>query len=124
MKLSSQLTKSRATARACREQPQSRVPSQYAFGLEVPVSHPSQPGDNTEHAALRAQFDAEVLAADLTVPDADREHLFAMWAEHLPLRDSLRLASIAPAEEPSFTQKPAQLGAGSTPTGSGSGGAS
>lgn len=97
------------------------------------MSHPSQPGDNAEHAALRAQFDAEVLAADLTVPDADREHLFAMWAEHLPLRDSLRRAGIAPAEEPSFIekaavagagQKPAQLGAGISLPGSGSGGAS
>ena len=46
----------------------------------------SQSSDGADRAALRAHFDAEVLAADLTVPDADREHLFAMWAEHLPLR--------------------------------------
>ena len=87
-------------------------------------SLPSQPGDNAERAALRAQFDAEVLAADLTAPDADREYLFAMWADHLPLRDSLRAASVAPEEEPSFTQKPAQLGAGITLPGTRSGGAS
>ena len=63
-------------------------------------------------AALRAQFDAEVLSADVSVPPDDREHLFAMWLEHLPLRDSLRAASVALEEEPSFTQKPAQAGAG------------
>jgi hypothetical protein len=84
----------------------------------------SQPSDGADRAALRAQFDAEVLAADLTVPDADREHLFAMWAEHLPLRDSLRTASLALEEEPSFTQKPAQLGAGITLPEAGRGGAS
>ena len=84
----------------------------------------SQSSDGANEAALRVQFDAEVLAADLTVPDADREHLFAMWAEHLPQRDSLRSASIALAEEPSFTQKPAQLGAGITLRGAGTGGAS
>ena len=71
-----------------------------------------QSGDGPDPAALRAQFDAEVVAADLSVPDADREHLFAMWAEHLPQRDSLRAAGIALEEEPSFTQKPAQPGAG------------
>jgi hypothetical protein len=72
----------------------------------------SQSSGGADRAALRAQFDAEVLAADLTVPDADREYLFAMWAEHLPRRDSLRAASVALEEEPSFTQKPAQYGAG------------
>ncbi len=72
----------------------------------------SQSSDGNDPAALRARFDAEVLAADLTVPDADREHLFNMWAEHLPMRDSLRRAGIALEEEPSFTQKPAQTGAG------------
>jgi hypothetical protein len=84
----------------------------------------SQPSDGADRAALRAQFDAEVLAADLPVPEADREHLFAMWAEHLPLRDSLRAAIVALEEEPSFTQKPAQRGAGITLRGAGSGGAS
>lgn len=75
-------------------------------------AHASQSSDGPDPAALRAQFDAEVLTADLTVPDADREHLFAMWIEHLPLRDSLRTASLALEEEPAFTQKPAQVGAG------------
>ena len=87
-------------------------------------SVPSQSSDGKKPTALRALFDAEVLAADVAVPDADREHLFAMWAEHLPLRGILRAASIAPEEEPSFTQKPAQLGAGVAPSTSSSGGAS
>ena len=84
----------------------------------------SQPSDGNDLAVLRALFDAEVVAADLTVPDADREHLFAMWAEHLPLRDSLRTASVALEEEPSFIEKPAQLGAGVAASPASSGGAS
>jgi hypothetical protein len=78
------------------------------------VSQPPvrQSSDGPDRAALRTQFDAEVVASDLTVPAADREHLFAMWVEHLPLRDSLRTASVDLEEEPSFTQKPAQAGAG------------
>ena len=84
----------------------------------------SQSSDGADPTALRARFDAEVLAADLPVPEPDREHLFAMWAEHLPMRDSLRSASIALEEEPSFTQKPAQLGAGVTLPAASSGGAS
>ena len=83
----------------------------------------SQPSDGDDPAVLRAQFDAEVRAADLTVPEADREHLFAMWAEHLPLRESLRTAGVTLEEEPSFTQKPARLGAGVTPSAGGHGGA-
>ena len=84
----------------------------------------SQSSDGANAAALRAQFDAEILAADLTVPEADREHLFAMWAEHLPMRDSLRRSGVALEEEPSFTQKPAQLGAGIILRGAGTGGSS
>lgn len=84
----------------------------------------SQSSDGNDSAVLRARFDAEVLAADLTVPDADREHLFAMWAEHLPLRDSLRRASIALEEEPSFVEKPAAAGAGQKPAQPGAGVAS
>ena len=92
----------------------------------------SQPSDGDDAAVLRAHFDAEVRAADLTVPEADREHLFAMWAEHLPLRESLRTAGVALEEEPSFIekpaaagagQKPARLGAGVTPSPGGHGGA-
>lgn len=81
----------------------------------------SQSSGGNDQAALRAQFDAEVLAADLPVPAADRDHLFAMWAEHLPMRDSLRSASIALEEEPSFIEKPAAAGAGQKPTQPGAG---
>ena len=65
-------------------------------------------------AALRAQFDAEVLAADIAAPSGDLEQLFVMWSEHRPIRLRLRAADIALEEEPSFTQKPAQAGAGIT----------
>ncbi len=68
--------------------------------------------DSQDSAALRAQFDAEVLAADLSVPPGDIDQLFVMWTEHRPIRARLRAADIALAEEPSFTQKPAQAGAG------------
>jgi hypothetical protein len=72
----------------------------------------ARPPDTQDSAALRAQFDAEVLAADLSVPLGDVDQLFVMWAEHRPVRARLRAADIALAEEPSFTQKPAQAGAG------------
>jgi hypothetical protein len=77
--------------------------------------------DGNDLAALRAQFDAEVLSADVSVPTDDREHLFAMWLEHLPLRDSLRAASVALEEEPSFIEKPAAFGAGQKPAQAGAG---
>ena len=88
--------------------------------MSQPPARPSSPG--LDPAALRARFDAELLSADLAVPAADREHLFAMWADHLPLRDSLRAASVALEEEPSFVEKPAQAGAGIAHPGAGSGG--
>ena len=78
------------------------------------VRHPEDPAASTDAAALRAQFDAEVLAADLTVPAPDRAQLFIMWAEHRPVRARLRATEVALAEEPSFMQKPAQAGAGVT----------
>ena len=80
----------------------------------------SQSTDGHDPAALRAQFDAEVRAAAVTLTDDDRERLFAMWSDHLPTRDRLRSAEIALAEEPSFAEKPTQPGAGVTlggPTG-------
>jgi hypothetical protein len=76
-------------------------------------SDPSPPG-GADPTALRAQFDAEIFAADVTVPDADREPLFTMWLAQRSVRERLRTARIALEEEPSFTQKPAQLGAGLT----------
>ena len=73
---------------------------------------PASGGDDP--AALRAQFDEEVRVADIIVSDADREPLFSMWVEHRKVRARLRATEVALAEEPSFTQKPAQLGAGIT----------
>lgn len=51
-------------------------------------------------ADLRARFDAEVAAAGLAVTGRDRDLLFAMWQEHLPQREALRAAAVAPEEEP------------------------
>ena len=49
---------------------------------------------------LRDQFDAELLAAGLSLGGRDYELLFAMWAEHLPQREALRAAVPMPDEEP------------------------
>jgi hypothetical protein len=49
---------------------------------------------------LRARFDAELLVAGLALTGADYENLFEMWAEHLPERERLRAAVLAPEEEP------------------------
>ena len=46
-----------------------------------------------------------------------RAPLFAIWTELQPIRARLRAADLALEEEPSFTQKPAQLGAGISLTG-------
>jgi hypothetical protein len=61
---------------------------------------------------VQARFDAEVQVAGITVSDEDRGPLYAMWTELVPIRQRLQAADIAPEEEPSFTQKPAQMGAG------------
>jgi hypothetical protein len=73
---------------------------------------------------LPTRFDAEVQVAGITVSAEDRGPLYAMWTELVPIRQRLQAADIALEEEPSFTQKPAQLGAGITlpgtpPTGAG-----
>jgi hypothetical protein len=76
-----------------------------------------------DEAALRARFDAELLAAGLTLSADDHARLFATWADHLPTRDSLRAAAPALEEEPSFVEKPSQPGAGVSAATGGSGGA-
>ena len=53
-----------------------------------------------DDATLRTRFDAEVAAAGLTVTGRDRELLFTMWVEHLPQREALRGAALAPEDEP------------------------
>jgi hypothetical protein len=80
----------------------------------VSRSSASPSGDAPDQAALREQFEAEVRVADIVVSADDREHLFRMWADQVPLRERLRSADLALEEEPSFIQKPAQLGAGIT----------
>jgi hypothetical protein len=48
----------------------------------------------------RAQFDAEVRAAGLTLRGRDGELLYEMWLDWLPQRDRLRAEVPAPEEEP------------------------
>ena len=73
-----------------------------------------QPANSPDPAALQACFEAEADIAGIAVSDEDRGPLFAMWTELQPIRDRLRSADLKLEEEPSFTQKPAQLGAGIT----------
>jgi hypothetical protein len=65
-------------------------------------------------ADLHARFEAEIRVAGIALSDEDRGPLFAMWLQLVPIRQRLRAADVALEEEPSFTQKPAQLGAGIT----------
>ena len=70
-----------------------------------------------DEVELRGLFEAELRAARLAPPDydlseADRERLFAMWADHLPQRDALRAAAMDLPEEPNFMLKPALPGGG------------
>jgi hypothetical protein len=81
-----------------------------------------QPSGNPDPAALLARFEAEAAVAGIAVTDEDRGPLFAMWTELQPIRERLRNADLALEEEPSFTQKPAQLGAGITLTSAPGGG--
>lgn len=80
--------------------------------MSQPSVQPASAGDDP--AVLRAQFDEEVRVADIVVSDADREPLFRMWVEHRKVRARLGATRVALEEEPSFTQKPAQPGAGIT----------
>jgi hypothetical protein len=49
---------------------------------------------------LRADFDAELNAAGLSLAGRDYDLLFAMWVEHRPQREALRSAVPMPDEEP------------------------
>lgn len=57
-------------------------------------------------ADLTARFESELRVAGIEVSGRERDLLYAMWVEHLPERDALRAAAIAPEEEPSFIEKP------------------
>jgi hypothetical protein len=83
---------------------------------------PERPADSPDPAALQARFEAEVQVAGIAVSDDDRGPLYAMWVELVPIRERLHDADLALEAEPSFTQKPAQLGAGITLTGPAGGG--
>ena len=83
----------------------------------TPGESTRRPTAGRDAAGLRALFEAELRAARLAPPDydlpaADRERLFAMWEDHLPLRDALRAAAMALPEEPNFMLKPALPGGG------------
>jgi len=49
---------------------------------------------------LYARFDEELRCAGLELSGRDYELLYAMWVEHLPLREALRAAVPAMDEEP------------------------
>jgi len=54
----------------------------------------------TSDKDLHARFDAELRVAGLDLTGAEYEALYEMWAEHLPERERLRAAVLAPDEEP------------------------
>ena len=49
---------------------------------------------------LYARFDDELRLAGLELSGRDYDLLYAMWVEHLPVRDALRAAVPAMDEEP------------------------
>ena len=59
-----------------------------------------------DRAELRDRFEAELRVAGLQIPSEDDEALFAMWEGHLPHREALRGAALAPEEEPTFIERP------------------
>jgi hypothetical protein len=49
---------------------------------------------------LRARFDDELRVAGLTPSEREYDLLYAMWVDHLPLREALRAAAPSMDEEP------------------------
>ena len=67
----------------------------------------AEPTAVRDEAELRELFAAELRVAGLiAIPSADRDRLYEMWCDHLPLRDALRAAAPLPDEEPTFLEKP------------------
>jgi hypothetical protein len=60
---------------------------------------------------LRRRFEAELQAADLDLPQGERDKLFVLWQDFLPQRDALRRTPIALEDEPTFVEKPTARGA-------------
>jgi hypothetical protein len=58
----------------------------------------------------RRRFEAELQAADLDIPERERDTLFVLWQEYRPHRDVLRSTPIMPEDEPTFIEKPAMRG--------------
>ena len=54
----------------------------------------------------RRRFEAELAAADLDIPEAERDRLFVLWRDFLPHRALLRETPIALEDEPTFVEKP------------------
>ena len=54
----------------------------------------------------RRRFEAELHAADLDIPERERDKLFVLWQDYLPHRDALRETPITPEDEPTFVEKP------------------
>ncbi len=55
---------------------------------------------------LRRRFEAQLEAADLHIPDDEREELFVLWSSYLPHRDALHNAAVPLEDEPTFIEKP------------------
>jgi hypothetical protein len=75
----------------------------------LPWSRPIPP--TTQEATVdatesRRRFEAELQAADLDIPEGERDKLFVLWQDYLPHRDALRGTPITPEEEPTFIEKP------------------
>jgi hypothetical protein len=58
----------------------------------------------------RRRFEAELQAADLDIPEAEREKLFVLWQNYLPHRHALRSTPIPIESEPTFIEKPTTRG--------------
>ena len=58
----------------------------------------------------RRRFEAELHAADLDIPERERDKLFVLWQDYLPHRDALRRTPITPEDEPTFVEKPTAWG--------------
>ena len=73
----------------------------------IPPADPEATVDATES---RRRFEAELQAADLDIPERERDKLFVLWQEYLPHRDALRGTPIMPEDEPTFIEKPTVRG--------------
>ena len=67
---------------------------------------PAEPEATVDASESRRRFEAELQAADLDIPERERDKLFVLWQEYLPHRDALRGTPIMPEDEPTFIEKP------------------